>query len=81
MAQSSYSVLSRASEIGGVSEDQSPVIELYCPLTARFGNARTSYHHAETGGTTKVFHDDTQTLVTAVRIHPHTATYRERIFP
>ncbi|HEY2198961.1 MAG TPA: hypothetical protein VGH69_14885 [Mycobacterium sp.] len=71
----------RVSEIGGVGEDQSPIIELYCPLTARFGNSRTSDGHADAGGTTKVVHDDTQTLVTAVRIHPHTATYRERNFP
>jgi len=71
----------RVSEIGGVSEDQSPIIELYCPLTARFGNSRISYDHADTGGTTKVFHDDTQTLVTAARIHPHTVTYRELNFP
>jgi hypothetical protein len=71
----------RASEIGGVNEDQSPIIELYRPLTARFGDPRTPYDDGGSGGITEVFYDHTQTLVTAARIDPHTATHREGNFP
>jgi hypothetical protein len=71
----------RVGEISGVSKDQSPIIERYRPPTARFGDPRTSYDDGVSGGITEIVHDDTQTLVTAARIHPHTATYREAGFP
>jgi hypothetical protein len=69
--------LLQAFKIGGVDEDQRPVIELDRPSSAGFGDTSVDDGDGVSSRIAEVFDDDPKSFVTAGGVNPHTVADRE----